>query len=348
MNKESNVYTIIFASAMVIVVGGLLAFIASSLKPAQIGNVKNEKMVNILQAIDPSFDGTELKKKKRPEITDMFNQYVSKRLLLDYDGNVISEMTSEDPVDPKNELDAFNLDPRKQYAKISKIKKECEGKEDCVAEKMKAEKIYAPLFLAEFKGQPVYIAHFSGKGLWDDIWGYVGVKPSRKINAAVFDHKAETPGLGSKITEDWFQDQYQGKRIATESDEYKPIKVYKPGKETSEYAVNGISGATFTGVGVDEMMGRALRAAHSYMKANVEIAGDTYVGEAEVFGKEINTENVKGEWMSENGTSLNLSNVNLQSDSLFANGRSGQVIQVTDDMLLIKWSDKKFVTTYSK
>ena len=49
MNKEGNVYTIIFASIMVIIVGGLLAFIASSLRPAQIGNVKNEKMRNILE-----------------------------------------------------------------------------------------------------------------------------------------------------------------------------------------------------------------------------------------------------------------------------------------------------------
>jgi Na+-transporting NADH:ubiquinone oxidoreductase subunit C len=50
INKESNVYTIIFAIIMVVIVGGLLAFVASTLKPIQQANVMNEKKQNILQA----------------------------------------------------------------------------------------------------------------------------------------------------------------------------------------------------------------------------------------------------------------------------------------------------------
>lgn len=350
MNKESNAYTIIFASVMVILVGGLLAFIASALKPAQLGNVKNEKMINVLQSIDPSFKGDELKKKKRPEIVELFNKHVKKRIVLDFEGNVVSELTSEDEIDPKNTNDAFNLDPRKYYAKINSIKKECGSDISCVSQKMMEAKIHAPLFVCEKNGQPVYVAHFSGKGLWDDIWGYVGVKPSRKINAAVFDHKAETPGLGSKITEEWFQVQYQNKSIATTSDEYKPIKVYKPGLPTNDFSVNGISGATFTGVGVDEMMGRALQAAHAYMKNNVEVAGDTYVGEAEVYSKELTIENLTGDWLGENGEGVKFAEttLNISADTLIYAGRKGQVIELTDELMLIKWNDRRFVSTYKK
>ena len=38
MDKESNAYTIIFATIMVVVVGGLLAFLAISLKERQEAN----------------------------------------------------------------------------------------------------------------------------------------------------------------------------------------------------------------------------------------------------------------------------------------------------------------------
>lgn len=51
INRESNGYTITFAIIMVVIVGGLLAFISMSLKPVQQANVDNEKMQNILQAI---------------------------------------------------------------------------------------------------------------------------------------------------------------------------------------------------------------------------------------------------------------------------------------------------------
>jgi len=51
MDRNSNGYTFLFAGIMVVVVGALLAFAATSLKPMQDINVKNEKMQNILSTI---------------------------------------------------------------------------------------------------------------------------------------------------------------------------------------------------------------------------------------------------------------------------------------------------------
>ena len=50
VNTEKNSYTILFAIAMVVVVGSLLAFTASSLKPAITKNKEIEKQQNILYA----------------------------------------------------------------------------------------------------------------------------------------------------------------------------------------------------------------------------------------------------------------------------------------------------------
>ena len=48
---DKNSYTIIFAIGMVLVVGALLAFTASSLKPNIIENQRLEKQQNILYAM---------------------------------------------------------------------------------------------------------------------------------------------------------------------------------------------------------------------------------------------------------------------------------------------------------
>ena len=51
VNKDSNAYTITFAIILVIIVGGLLAFISNGLKPLQDKNLKNEKKQYILNCL---------------------------------------------------------------------------------------------------------------------------------------------------------------------------------------------------------------------------------------------------------------------------------------------------------
>ncbi|MGK0436832.1 MAG: Na+-transporting NADH:ubiquinone oxidoreductase subunit C, partial [Flavobacteriales bacterium] len=91
INKEGNSYTMIFAIIMVVIVGGLLAFISSTLKPIQMENVKNEKMQNILQAIGIE----ETANVTRDEAGAIFNDYITERIILDFDGNVQSNLSNE-------------------------------------------------------------------------------------------------------------------------------------------------------------------------------------------------------------------------------------------------------------
>ena len=51
MNRDSNAYTFLFATIMVLVVASALAFTASSLKDLQAANVRKEKMQNILATV---------------------------------------------------------------------------------------------------------------------------------------------------------------------------------------------------------------------------------------------------------------------------------------------------------
>ena len=74
MNRDSNVYTFLFATLMVLIVASSLAFTASSLKERQISNVRKEKMQNILATI-----GIET---EREEAEALFNKYITEELTL--------------------------------------------------------------------------------------------------------------------------------------------------------------------------------------------------------------------------------------------------------------------------
>ncbi len=271
INRESNVYTVVFAVFMVAIVGGILAFLFVQMSPIIKANQQNEKKQNILQAIGINETGGD--NYSRKDAQRDFYKYVKERITLSYDGTVIAKRTEEDSIDPKDPLDAFNIDIRKEYKLyVKKILKATKGDPAKRAAKFGAEdRIHYPLFVCEKEDSTFYVIPAVGTGLWDDVWGYIGLNSDcNTINGAVFDHKGETPGLGSKITEDWFQDQFIGKEIKKDNGEWTSIEVQKPGNDKNEHQVDGISGATFTGVGVAEMLERAFVVYQKFFDDNPE------------------------------------------------------------------------------
>ena len=245
VNKDSNAYTITFAIILVIIVGGLLAFISNGLKPLQDKNLKNEKKQYILNCLPGN------KLISRDQAGTEFANYVKERVILNYNGEQLENtfMNSDQSLDDKNPNDAYSIDLLKEYKTISK----------------KEDRNY-PLFICEVKGEKYYVAPVMGKGLWAAVWGYIALDENgEKIAGAVFDHKSETPGLGAEISQDFFEDQFIGKLISSENG-YKPIEVNKPGSPLNDYQVDGISGGTFTSVGVEEMMERTLSVYQKYIK----------------------------------------------------------------------------------
>jgi Na+-transporting NADH:ubiquinone oxidoreductase subunit C len=112
-----------------------------------------------------------------------------------------------------------------------------------------------PLFVYNNGKEKFYILSVFGKGLWDDIWGYIALEDDlNTIAGAAFDHKAETPGLGAEIKDNpTFSKNFEGTKIFKEDGEFVSINVYKKAKD-KVHAVDGISGATITCVGVSDML----------------------------------------------------------------------------------------------
>jgi Na+-transporting NADH:ubiquinone oxidoreductase subunit C len=230
INTEKNTYTIAFAAVMVVIVGALLAFMASALSAKISENERLEKQQNILYAMgvnenegagSVSFIGTD-------KVAEAFNTYIKEQIILEGD------KITKDP-------NAYLIDLKKEEtnAKAGKMRK-------------------LPVFIGEKDNKEFYIIPMRGKGLWDAIWGFVAVDKNMIVQGVYFDHKGETPGLGANIKQRYFMDDFIGESILN-NDNYVGITVAKgnndPTNETKDdNEVDALAGATITGDGVSAMI----------------------------------------------------------------------------------------------
>ncbi len=134
-----------------------------------------------------------------------------------------------------------------------------------------------PFFKYTTGGKSYYILSTRGKGLWDDIWGYIALESDlRTIAGASFDHKGETPGLGAEIKDnESFSANFIGKTIYDLDGTYNPVMVAKGPAKPNTNTVDGISGATITGDGVGDMVVKWLEYYEPYLD---KIKSDSKIG----------------------------------------------------------------------
>lgn len=261
IDRNSNGFTVIFTVFMVIVFGSALAFAAEYLKPFQQDNMKQEKMKNILMAVNLMSKDDDMK-----DAPELFMEVVEERYILSFDGTVLDEytMTSDQEVDPTNKLDPFNIDVKKEFKTyIQPIMNANKGDAEMImSELSKVEDLHYPLFKCSVDGEAIYVVPMVGSGLWGPIWGFMGIKKGGEVYAAVFDHKTETPGLGAEINTPMFQDKFQCETILDGGGNFTTIHVQKGGTNTpcdGSPGVDGITGGTITSNGVAEMLQRTLQ-----------------------------------------------------------------------------------------
>jgi len=234
--RQSNLYIVIYAGVLTIVCGGLLALASEGLKEKQQFNIDMEQKKNILSTVIAIEEGVDI------------NQLYAKRVkafVVDFQGNVKEAMQPKDV-----NLAAEYKKPREQrLLPVYEFKNETDS----------SKTDYAVL--------PVY-----GYGLWNNIWGFVALKSDlNTVQGVKFQHAGETPGLGARIESDEeVQNRYKGKTIF---DQDKLVSVTMMKGEGNDYSknqhrVDGMSGATLTGKGVNNMLLDYFQAYENYMKKN--------------------------------------------------------------------------------
>lgn len=216
MDRNSNVYTFIYASVMVILVAAVLSITAINLKPLQDKNIEVEKKKNILASVSivANADNAE----------DIYAQKIVNAYVVNSKGD-------------KVDGDAFTIDLKKEHAKP-------------VSEQN------LPIFECEVDGSVKYIIPLRGSGLWGAIWGYISVENDMKtIYGANFDHEGETPGLGAEISTTMFEEPFKGKQLFDKAGKFVSILIAKASENApAEHKVDGISGGTITSKGLEKML----------------------------------------------------------------------------------------------
>lgn len=225
--QHSNGYIIGFAAIMTVVLGSILASAATMLKERQDINRDLDAKKQILGAVTQIDSET--------DVLALYKEHIV-AIVVDINGD-----------EQKTELDPSKINIGKEFKKSP-------------------DKRLYPVFKYKEGGKVVaYILPTYGNGLWDKIWAFAAVSNDlNTLTGISIDHKGETPGLGSRITEPSVMARYKGKKIYNDAGKLMSINMLKGehgGGDKSikffagnDHQVDGLSGATMTTKGVNKML----------------------------------------------------------------------------------------------
>jgi Na+-transporting NADH:ubiquinone oxidoreductase subunit C len=100
-----------------------------------------------------------------------------------------------------------------------------------------------------------YAFPVGGPGFWGPIQGMVGVDPEvTKVLGIAFTKHSETPGLGGRITEDWFSSQFKGLPLHPIDGDKKIFYLKPAGTTGAPNELDAITGATNTSSAVEAFL----------------------------------------------------------------------------------------------
>jgi Na+-transporting NADH:ubiquinone oxidoreductase subunit C len=244
MNTNSNVYTVIYTTLVVVVVAAVLAFTAMKLKPSQDANAKAETLRQMMSAaqVKPT---EEIYATRNAGVLQLYAENIQEAYTIGLDGQKNGTLSTE-----KGSIELVDrLKPQDKAIKA--------GGEVTLP-------VY--VFRSGVSVIPVY-----GAGLWGPVWGYVAFQPDGKtIAGAYFDHESETPGLGAKIKDEaWFREKFAGRQVAFGSEPL--FNLSKNAEATgAANAVDAITGATMTSKGLGEALNVWFKAYEKHFQNNAK------------------------------------------------------------------------------
>jgi Na+-transporting NADH:ubiquinone oxidoreductase subunit C len=231
--RQSNTYILLYSAAITVVCGGLLAFASTSLKEKQDANIAMEQKKNILASV--------ITLQETDNIDEIYTKKV-KGFVIDFEGNLKEGMAPQQVVVAAE----YKKAPKDRLLPVYEFRNDSNK--------------------VEYAVMPVY-----GYGLWNNIWGYVAVKADfNTVQGVKFQHAGETPGLGARIESEEIQERFKGKKIF-ENGALASITIQKgEGHDYTDnpHKVDGMSGATLTGKGVNNMLKDYLACYEKYLKKN--------------------------------------------------------------------------------
>ena len=256
INKNSNLYIITYTVVMVVIVGALLAFLATSLKGKQDANVLNEQKVSIMRAFG--------------EAEANFDEVVTIGRL------TAGEFT--EVVDEAVVAEVFDM--------LGNRKALSEAEDNLPIFKM--EKDGATKFVLPIVGKGLW------GDIWGYV-SLLQTEDNVEITGIVMDHAGETPGLGAEIATDKVQKAFEGKKLYNAEGDF-AVRMQKGGAQNEYQVdaitggtktCDGVNAMLATSIGKYESF---LRATETAAEADVEECCDCGECAEEAIVEPINVE----------------------------------------------------------
>lgn len=229
-NKETFGKTVGFVFAVCIACAALVSVSAVSLKPLQQANKLLDQQTKILETAGLLKDGMSSK-----EIVALYNEKVEARMIDLDSGKFI-------------EGNPTQFDERRNSRDVTKSEKPANDIAGIIRRSHDA-----VVYLVRNEANQIDTVVFPvvGAGLWDLMFGYVGLEADlNTVKSVVYSDHKETPGLGAEVMNPKWKAQWPGKKIYN-ADGTPVVQLVKGGAKADDiYGVDGLSGATLTSVGV--------------------------------------------------------------------------------------------------
>lgn len=231
-NKDSTFGTIAVVTGLCLVCSIVVSVAAVGLRPAQQENKALDKQSNILAVA-----GVDVTAVAKRDLAKLYGDKIEARLVdlttgEFVDGDADNFDAAKAAKDPAKNIVLTPADDKAGVRQISRLipvffAKDAQGKVDNII-------------------LPVY-----GRGLWSTMYAFVAVAADGQTVKGItyYDH-GETPGLGDGIERPEWREMWIGKKLF-DQDGMPAIKVIKGHAPAgSEHEIDGLSGATLTGNGV--------------------------------------------------------------------------------------------------
>jgi len=228
-NKDSFGRTLIFVLITCLVCSVIVAGAAVGLKDLQIANKALDKQTKILEASGRLASAGN-------DIPAAYAKYVDAKLLdlksgefvqgnTDTFDQRIMALSSDTSIKPVKDIAKIN---RRANQTIVYLVKDDAGKVDTVVLEMR------------------------GSGLWSMMYAFVGLETDlNTVKSVIYYDQGETPGLGGEVENPKWKQQWVGKKLFDNNGDV-AIRVVKGGAKADDiHGVDGLSGATLTGKGVE-------------------------------------------------------------------------------------------------
>ncbi|TWT90228.1 Na(+)-translocating NADH-quinone reductase subunit C [Pseudobythopirellula maris] len=234
--RDSTIGTFMVAAILCVVCSVLVSIAAVALKPQQDRNKKLDEKKNVLLAAGLAEPSATAK-----EIDAIFEESIER---------VLIDLASGEPVDPET-VDPEKYDPI-EAASDEEMNVEISpaGALPGIAEREPYAFVYK---IKEGDAVTGYVLPIYGKGLWSTLYGFLAVEAdANTVLGITYYQHGETPGLGGEVDNYGWKSLWPGKKIyGAEGDVM--LGVVK-GSGSGEHQIDGLSGATITSKGVDQMI----------------------------------------------------------------------------------------------